>query len=67
MTNQYNTVFYTRVTNNLARRIEEHKKGEGSKFTSRCEIKKLVYYEEFGRIKNTKNKSCLGTLLALTY
>ncbi|MCD4672317.1 MAG: GIY-YIG nuclease family protein [Anaerolineaceae bacterium] len=45
MTNKYNTVLYTGVTNNLQRRVLEHKAGKGGAFTSRYRIKKLVYYE----------------------
>jgi len=45
MTNKNNTVLYTGVTNNLRHRVVEHKAGEGSKFTSKYKITKLVYYE----------------------
>jgi putative endonuclease len=45
MTNQENTVLYTGVTNNLQRRILEHRSGEGGDFTKRYKIYKLVYYE----------------------
>ena len=45
MTNKNNTVLYTGVTNNLHRRVAEHKAGKGSKFTSTYKITKLVYYE----------------------
>jgi len=45
MTNKYNTTLYTGVTNNLLRRVQEHKKGTGSKFTHRYNITKLVYFE----------------------
>jgi putative endonuclease len=45
MTNKYNTTLYTGVTNDLARRVHEHKIGAGSKFTSRYNINKLVYFE----------------------
>ena len=50
MTNANNTVLYTGVTNDLRRRVGEHKVGLGSKFTSKYRVTKLVYYEEFGRI-----------------
>jgi putative endonuclease len=45
MTNIHNTVIYSGVTNNLARRVYEHKNGLGGIFTKRYNINKLVYYE----------------------
>ena len=45
MTNRYNTTLYTGVTNNLKRRVYEHKSGRGGAFTSRYNLTKLVYYE----------------------
>jgi putative endonuclease len=47
MTNQHNKVLYTGVTNNLIRRIYEHKEKLVSGFTKRYNIDKLVYYEVF--------------------
>jgi len=45
MTNARNTVLYTGVTNNLQRRVFEHKNGIGSAFTKKYGLQKLVYYE----------------------
>ena len=45
MTNKNNTVLYTGVTNNLRRRVIEHRTEQGGKFTSKYKITKLVYYE----------------------
>lgn len=45
MTNLNNTVLYNGVTNNLQRRVLEHRSGKGSAFTARYHLTKLVYYE----------------------
>jgi len=52
LTNQNNTVLYTGVTNNLARRVHEHKQGEGGKFSKRYNVTKLVYFEAGDSIKH---------------
>ncbi len=46
-TNQFNTVLYTGVTNNLERRMHEHRNKLISGFTSKYNVKKLVWYEIF--------------------
>jgi len=50
MTNLGNTVLYTGVTNDLTRRVRQHRAGVGSAFTSRYKTHKLVFYERFVRI-----------------
>ena len=52
MTNRNNTVLYTGVTNNLIRRIYEHKEKLVDGFAKKYNITKLVYYEVFGDIEN---------------
>ena len=47
MTNQHNTTLNVGVTNNLVRRIWEHKNKIHKGFTSRYNINKLVYYEYY--------------------
>jgi len=47
LTNKNNTVLYTGVTNNLVRRIWEHKAKIIEGFTKKYNITKLVYYEIF--------------------
>ena len=45
LTNQSGTL-YTGVTNNLTRRMEEHKQGIASQFTAKYRITRLVYVED---------------------
>jgi putative endonuclease len=47
MSNTYNNVLYIGVTNNLIRRIAEHKAKINKGFTYKYNCDKLVYYEEF--------------------
>ena len=48
ITNHTNTVLYTGVTNNLSRRIKEHKNGlVNSSFTKKYHLYKLIWFEEF--------------------
>lgn len=45
--NKANTVIYTGMTNDLGRRIYEHKNKLLPGFTSKYNINKIVYYETF--------------------
>ncbi|MDO8527938.1 MAG: GIY-YIG nuclease family protein [Deltaproteobacteria bacterium] len=45
MTNERNSVLYTGVTNNIEKRVYEHKNKTVPGFTSRYNITKLVYFE----------------------
>lgn len=47
LVNDRNTVLYVGVTNDLVRRVYEHKTYRGSAFTSKYQIHKLVYFEIF--------------------
>ena len=49
MTNVNHSVLYTGITTNLLRRVHEHCSGEGSVFTKRHRIRKLVFWERFER------------------
>ena len=51
-TNQYNTVLYTGVTNDLIKRVYEHKEKLIAGFTKKYNVNKLVYYEIFTDINN---------------
>lgn len=52
VTNRHNTVLYTGVTNDLRRRVYEHKARLIDGFTEKYNITKLVYYEIFDDIEN---------------
>ena len=52
LTNWNNHVMYVGVTNNLQRRIYEHKEKLIDGFTSKYNVNKLVYYEETTDIKS---------------
>jgi putative endonuclease len=41
---------YTGVTNDLERRVFEHKEGRPGSFTTRYQANRLVYFENFGDI-----------------
>ena len=45
LTNEYNKVLYVGVTNNLQRRLYEHKHGLNEGFSTKYNAHKLVYYE----------------------
>ena len=45
LTNIIHTVLYTGVTNNLIRRIAEHKSKKIKGFTEKYNVTRLVYYE----------------------
>lgn len=47
----YRPTLYTGVTNNLVRRVFEHKIGKGGYFTSKYFLDKLVYFESLDTIE----------------
>ena len=50
ITNTYNNVLYVGVTNDLIRRMAEHKAKVNKGFTLKFNCNKLVYFEEFDKI-----------------
>ena len=64
LTNKRNTVLYTGVTNNLERRLYEHKNKMVEGFTAKYNVNKLVYYEETGEVVSalTREKQIKGWL-----
>ena len=47
LTTRKNTVLYTGFTDDLSRRMQEHKEKIFGGFTARYSVDKLVYYEEY--------------------
>ena len=56
MTNYLNSTFYIGVTNNLLRRICEHKTQVNKCFSSKYNLNKLVYFEITERIEDALNR-----------
>ncbi|MBI2020250.1 GIY-YIG nuclease family protein [Candidatus Daviesbacteria bacterium] len=52
MSNPNNKVIYIGITDNLTRRIYEHKNKLIEGFTKKYNITKLLYYEEFGQVND---------------
>ena len=62
LTNRNNKVMYVGVTNNLERRVYEHKNGLLEGFTKKYNVNKLVYFDSTTDIKAaiTREKQIKG-------
>lgn len=49
---QKNGTIYIGVTNDLIRRVYEHREGLFAGFSQRCRVKHLVYYEQYQDIRD---------------
>jgi putative endonuclease len=56
LANKKHGTLYIGVTNNLIRRVYEHKQGGGAQFTTRYQITKLVYFDIFANIADAIQK-----------
>ena len=52
LSNFARTVLYIGVTNNLERRVWEHRNNEGGVFTSKYKCHFLIFYEDYADINN---------------
>jgi putative endonuclease len=51
MTNYMGTTLYTGVTNDIARRLLEHRESKGSPFAARYKVTRLIYVEETNDVR----------------
>jgi putative endonuclease len=54
LTSKNHTVLYTGFTDDLERRVFQHKNRIWKGFTSKYNVDKLVYYEEFSELESAK-------------
>jgi predicted GIY-YIG superfamily endonuclease len=59
-----NGTLYVGVTNDLARRLAEHKAKLVPGFTRRYQVDRLVYFEAFDSILEARARTCAETLAA---
>ena len=52
LTNKNRTVLYTGVTNDLRKRVWEHKEKTHDGFTKGYSVNQLIYYETFDDVRN---------------
>jgi putative endonuclease len=52
VTNRRRVVLYTSVTNDLECRVCEHKDGTVKGFTKQYKLARLVYYENYGDVRD---------------
>ncbi|MCL4476763.1 MAG: GIY-YIG nuclease family protein [Nitrospirae bacterium] len=52
MTNKNNTVLYTGITNDLRRRVYEHREKLVEGFTKKYNVTKLIYFEIFRDVES---------------
>ena len=50
LASRHHGTLYVGVTNDLARRVFEHREGQGEGFTRRHGVGRLVYYEEHASV-----------------
>jgi putative endonuclease len=51
LTNRHHSTLYVGVTNDLVRRVHEHRTKTASAFTTRYNIDKLIFFEETGDVR----------------
>ncbi len=49
-------VLYVGMTNDLARRMEEHLSDYGSQFVKKFQVSRLIYWEEFREVEDARRR-----------
>ncbi len=52
LTNRYHTILYTGVTSDIHRRMYEHSTKQGTSFTARYNVYKLIYLNRYFDMKD---------------
>jgi putative endonuclease len=52
LANRIGGALYIGVTNNLVRRVHEHRTGAAEGYTKRYDVCRLVYFEQFSDVEN---------------
>jgi len=52
LTNKHCTTLYIGITNNIARRLYQHRYGEAESFTQRYHLNRLVWIEHFRNVRD---------------
>jgi putative endonuclease len=67
LTNKRNGTLYIGVTNNLEKRVQEHKSKTARGFTQKYNVTTLIYYETYSEIylaiQREKNIEKMGSIL----
>ncbi|MCF6213506.1 MAG: GIY-YIG nuclease family protein [Flavobacteriaceae bacterium] len=56
LSNKNRTTFYTGFTRDLVKRLKQHTKGNGAKFTAKYRTFDLIYYEEFKSVSEAMKR-----------
>ena len=56
LSNKNRTVLYIGYTDNLKRRLKQHKTSNGSGFSKKYNVNELIYFEEFDENREARNR-----------
>ncbi|MUU77145.1 GIY-YIG nuclease family protein [Winogradskyella endarachnes] len=56
LSNKNRTVLYVGYTDNIKRRVLQHKQGNGALFTKKYNVADLIFYEEYDNSKEARDR-----------